>query len=92
MPVTYDIVISSPFSNYNYFSDRMMELCGQMGLSFFFVNDVWVNEFTEKLVNGESQRGSFWTSPPTRRTKSTRIRFWPRRSSGGRVTFWTTRT
>ena len=53
MPVTYDIVISSPFSNYNYFSDRMMELCGQMGLSFFFVNDVWVNEFTEKLVNKE---------------------------------------
>ncbi len=53
MPETYDVVISSPFSNYDFFSERMMELCGQMGLSFFFVNNVWINEFTCKLINRE---------------------------------------
>ena len=53
MPETYDVVISSPFPNYDFFSQRMMELCGQMGLSFFFVNDVWVKEFTEKLIDKE---------------------------------------
>ena len=53
MPETYDVVISSPFPNYDFFSQRMMELCGQMGLTFFFVNDVWVKEFTEKLNNEE---------------------------------------
>ena len=50
MTETYDVVISSPFPNYDFFSQRMMELCGQTGLSFFFVNDVWIKEFTEKLT------------------------------------------
>ena len=53
MPETYDVVISSPFSNYDFFAQRMMELCGQMGLTFFFVNDVWINEFSQKLVDRE---------------------------------------
>lgn len=46
---TYDMVLSSPFSNYDFFAHKLRELCGQMGLSFFLVNDVWVNEFTAKL-------------------------------------------
>ena len=50
---SYDIVISSPFPNYDYFSHRMMELCGQMNLTFFMVNDVWVNEFHEKVESGD---------------------------------------
>ena len=53
MPETYDVVISSPFTNYDFFSHRMMELCGQMGLTFFFVNDVWINEFLEKVRTRE---------------------------------------
>ena len=53
MPVSYDVVISSPFSNYEFFAHRMMELCGQMGLTFFYVNDVWVKEFHQKLIAKE---------------------------------------
>jgi hypothetical protein len=53
MAQTYDVVISSPFPNYEYFAHRMMDLCGQMGMTFFFVNDVWIKEFSEKLQNGE---------------------------------------
>lgn len=53
MPHRYDIVISSPFPNYDFFSYRMMELCGQMNLKFFFVNDTWINEFLPKVEAGE---------------------------------------
>jgi ribosomal protein L13E len=49
MAETYDVVVSSPFSNYDYFSHKMRELCGQWKLSCFIVNDVWVHEFYEKL-------------------------------------------
>ena len=34
MAETYDVVISSPSPNYDFFAHRMMEHCGQMGLSF----------------------------------------------------------
>jgi len=49
MRKTYDYVISSPFSNYDFLGHRMRELCGQMGLSFFFVDDIWIKEFLAKL-------------------------------------------
>ena len=32
---------------------NMRELCGQMNLSFFLVNDTWVNEFRRKLEDRE---------------------------------------
>jgi hypothetical protein len=50
---TYDVVISSPFPRYEFFGRRMMELCGQMGLSFFFVNDLWVKDFWRKVESEE---------------------------------------
>jgi hypothetical protein len=50
---TYDIVLSSPFSNYDFFAHRLRQLCGQMGLTFFLVDDVWVAEFTNKLQSKE---------------------------------------
>ena len=53
MAENYDIVLSSPFSNYGFFGHKMREFCGQMGLSFFLVNDVWVKEFTQKLQDRE---------------------------------------
>ena len=53
MPESYDIVLSSPFPNYHFFAHKMRELCGQMNLSFFLVNDIWVNEFRRKLENRE---------------------------------------
>lgn len=53
MPETYDLVVSSPFRNYDFFAHRMRSLCGQMSLSFFFVNDTWVNEFRQKHAAGE---------------------------------------
>jgi hypothetical protein len=46
---TYDIVLSSPFSNYDFFAHKMRELCGQMDLTFFLADDVWVHEFLGKL-------------------------------------------
>ena len=49
----YDIVLSSPFPNYHFFAHKMRELCGQMNLSFFLVNDIWVNEFQRKLKSQE---------------------------------------
>ena len=49
MPESYDIVLSSPFPNYHFFAHKMRELCGQMNLSFFLVNDIWVEEFRRKL-------------------------------------------
>ena len=45
----YDIVVSSPFSNYNFFAHKMRELCGQWNLDLFIVDDEWVKEFTQKL-------------------------------------------
>jgi hypothetical protein len=45
----YDIVLSSPFSNYDFFAHKLRELCGQMSLSFYQVDDVWIKEFTDKL-------------------------------------------
>ena len=49
----YDVVLSTPFSNYHFFAHRLRELCGQMNLSMFVVDDVWVEEFTQKLRSGE---------------------------------------
>ena len=53
MAVTYDIVLSSPFPNYNFFTHRLRELCGLMGFTFFMVDDIWVKEFTQKLRSRE---------------------------------------
>jgi hypothetical protein len=53
MAETYDIVLSSPFSNCDFFGHKMREFCGQMSLSLFLVNDVWVKEFTQKLQSRE---------------------------------------
>lgn len=53
MPVYYDIVLSSPFPNYDFFAHRMRELCGQLNLTFFIADNVWVNDFYQKLVNRE---------------------------------------
>jgi glutathione synthase/RimK-type ligase-like ATP-grasp enzyme len=50
---TYDIVLSSPFSNYDFFAHKLRELCGQMGISFFLADDVWVKEFLQKLQTKE---------------------------------------
>ena len=49
MPEAYDIVVSSPFANYDFFAHKMRELCGQWSLTFFMVDDVWVKEFHQKL-------------------------------------------
>ena len=46
---TCDIVLSSPFSNYDFFAHQMRELCGQMDLTFFLADEVWVHEFLGKL-------------------------------------------
>ena len=51
----YDIVLSCPFRNYDFFAHRMRELCGQMGLTLFIVDDVWVREFLQKLQSEEIQ-------------------------------------
>lgn len=48
-PEPYDIVVSSPFANYDFFAHKMRELCGQWSLSFFMIDDVWVKEFSQKL-------------------------------------------
>ena len=50
---TYDIVLSSPFSNCDFFAHRMRELCGQMDLTFFLADDVWAPEFLGKLKTRE---------------------------------------
>ena len=49
----YDIVLSSPFPNYHFFAHKMRELYGQQNLSFFLVNDIWVDEFQRKLRSQE---------------------------------------
>jgi hypothetical protein len=53
MPVYYDIVLSSPFPNYDFFAHRMRELCGQLRLTFFAADKVWVNDFLDKLQQRE---------------------------------------
>ena len=53
MAESYDIVLATPFPNYNFFAHKMRELCGQNNLTFFFCNDTWVNEFRQKLENRE---------------------------------------
>ncbi len=50
---TYDIVLSSPFSNYDFFAHKLRELCGQMDLNFFLADDIWVHEFMAKLHSRE---------------------------------------
>jgi len=50
---TYDIVLSSQLSNYDFFAHRMRELCGQMDLTFFLADDVWAHEFLDKLKTRE---------------------------------------
>jgi hypothetical protein len=53
MATYYDMVLSSPFPNYDFFAHRMRELCGQLNLSFFIADNVWVNDFYQKLCNKE---------------------------------------
>ena len=53
MTVNYDIVLSSPFPNYDFFAHRMREFCGQLNLTFFPADKVWVNVFLEKLKEKE---------------------------------------
>ena len=53
MAEPYDIVVSSPYSNYDFFAHKMRELCGQWSLTFFMVDDVWVHEFYRKLQDKE---------------------------------------
>lgn len=50
---TYDLVFSSPYAGYEYFAHYLRQHCGQMRLSFFLVNDVWVHEFLAKMRAGE---------------------------------------
>lgn len=49
MAESYDVVLATPFPNYNFFAHKMRELCGQNNLTFFFCNDTWVKEFHQKL-------------------------------------------
>lgn len=49
----YDFVLSSPFSNYDFFAHRMRELCGQLNHTFFPADEVWVTDFYRKLQNKE---------------------------------------
>jgi hypothetical protein len=53
MPVYYDLVLSSPFPNYDFFAHRMRELCGQLNLTFFVADNVWVSDFMQKLQQKE---------------------------------------
>ena len=53
MAVAYDIVLSTPFPNYHFFAHRMRELCGQLNLTFFMADKVWVSDFLRKLEQKE---------------------------------------
>jgi hypothetical protein len=53
MLANYDIVLSSPFPNYDFFAHRLRELCGQLNLTYFGADKVWVNDFLQKLKNRE---------------------------------------
>jgi len=50
MTVIYDVALSG---SSNFFASRIGELCGQLDLSFFLVNPVWVEDFLKKLRSGE---------------------------------------
>ena len=52
MPVYYDIALSTAS---HFFASRIRELCGQLGLSFFLVEPVWVLDFLRKLQATEIQ-------------------------------------
>ena len=49
----YDFVLSSPFSNYDFFAHRMRELCGQLNHTFFPADEMWVTDFLRKLQDRE---------------------------------------
>lgn len=53
MAVYYDVVLSSPFPNYDFFAHRMRELCGQLRLTTFVADKVWVDDFLQKLKQKE---------------------------------------
>ncbi len=53
MTAAYDIVLASPFPNYDFFAHRMRELCGQLNLTFFMADRVWVGDFLRKLQHRE---------------------------------------
>jgi len=58
MPIkNYDFVLSSPFSNYDFFAHRMRELCGQLNHTFFPADEVWASDFLVKLQNKEISVG-----------------------------------
>lgn len=48
--VNYDIVLAS---GSHFFASRLRELCGQLDLSFFLVEPLWINEFLAKLQQRE---------------------------------------
>jgi len=50
MVVTYNVALCSSSS---YFASRIGELCGQLDLSYFLVQPVWVGEFLHKLQAGQ---------------------------------------
>ena len=53
MLANYDVVLSSPFPNYDFFAHRLRELCGQLNLTYFGADKVWVNDFLQKLKKRE---------------------------------------
>ncbi len=59
MAVAYDIVLSSPFPNYHFFAHRMRELCGQLNLTFFMADQVWVGDFLRKLQESGLAESTF---------------------------------
>lgn len=53
MLANYDVVLSSPFPNYDFFAHRLRELCGQLNLTYFGADKVWVSDFYQKLKDKE---------------------------------------
>jgi len=53
MLANYDVVLSSPFPNYDFFAHRLRELCGQLNLTYFGADKVWVSDFLQKLKKKE---------------------------------------
>ena len=53
MLANYDVVLSSPFPNYDFFAHRLRELCGQLNLTYFGADKVWVSDFLHKLQEKE---------------------------------------
>ncbi|NQW21973.1 MAG: hypothetical protein HQ475_00855 [SAR202 cluster bacterium] len=48
--VSYDVVLAG---GSQFFASRLRELCGQLDLSFFLVEPLWINEFLAKLRQGD---------------------------------------